>query len=104
MPNYDLKYFFDKFTAIPEERWCEVEFEDKKGRKCAAGHCGYTKEAYGAECQALHDLFKAAGWLITAVNDGRHTLFSQRSPKARILAAVKYLMDHEKTKIETTKV
>ena len=37
--TYNAQHFIDKFTAIPEEKWCIKMFTDEHGRHCAAGHC-----------------------------------------------------------------
>lgn len=37
--QYDVTYFIKKFEAIPEEDWIINQQQDKRGRRCAYGHC-----------------------------------------------------------------
>ena len=68
----DVRYFIDKFEAIPEDKWCTGDFVNRTGQMCANGHCGVRFRGMGEgtidspciltslteESIALYDLFK----------------------------------------------
>lgn len=88
--TYDVDYFIKKFEAIPDERWCTVEFE-KDGASCAYGHCGMRDyKPSTIEAAELFDLFlfNLGDIFVTRVNDGSEPRYSQPTPKQRILAAL----------------
>lgn len=92
---YDKQYFIAKFSAIPDDQWCEDVLTDRQ-RHCALGHCGVTHlsdEGVGLtdEAAALEGLLpwtKGESSATGAINDGKHPLYQQETPKARILAAL----------------
>lgn len=58
--NYTAKYFIDKFSKIPDEKWCKHAY-DIGTAKCAVGFCGMNDRAIMVtpECQGLRQLFFA---------------------------------------------
>lgn len=104
---YDVQFFIDKFSAIPEDHWCTAVFTDGDGKHCANGHCGRTNSMHmTVESAALVALFLPLhltehfgkkviydfdyyeGWKIAMINDGITDQYQQDTPKQRILAAL----------------
>lgn len=101
--QYSIPYFIEKFTAIPDERWCENAFHDMNDRHCALGFCGIPRfpraagrppfmesgdheiNPFYAEAKALRDII---GGNVGAINNGTNANYQQPTPKARILAAL----------------
>lgn len=102
-PVYDKAYFIAKFEAIPEERWTTGVC--RSGQHCCSlGHCGETSlhimlAEYGAEARALIALFPpspdgslfGADGGVVEINDGWDLRYTQPTPRARILAALRDL-------------
>lgn len=87
----DAQYFIDKFTAIPDRKWCMGNDTDKSGgRHCALGHCGWRgwtesgDEIFTPEAIALWAVLPR----VVHINDGGHPQYRQRSIKERVLAAL----------------
>ena len=88
--KYDVDYFIKKFKAIPASKWTTGEYV-KDTKYCALGHCGANKiTGYGhiEEAVMLSKLLGTAD-TVTAINDGEHAFYQQKTPRARILAALK---------------
>lgn len=90
---FDAEFFIKYFERIPEDQWCAHLYDNYHGQHCALGHCGaHMKRGlaiYGTMANALHDLvFKHLGIGVTSINDRRHPMFPQPTPKQRILAAL----------------
>lgn len=92
---FDKAYFIRKFTLIPDEFWTIGEFSETNHpeKHCAFGWCGCTADNDETEeANALDRLFRNNNLLVTAVNDadgsGHAGIFTQPTPKARILAAL----------------
>lgn len=93
-PIYNADYFIAKFTAIPEELWCENDYEKHNGQRCVMGHCGKDlKNEFGdtEESKALRLLLdptreKNPGHA-EDINNGLES-YLQPTPRARILAAL----------------
>lgn len=97
MTNYDADYFIYKFKAIPEGEWCKGKFK-YSNKFCALGHCGartgYVKGI--PEADALSDLFeKNICEELVEINDGTSGEYLQKSPKQRILAALRDIKDKD---------
>jgi hypothetical protein len=98
MPKtYNADYFIKKFKAIPAKLWCEGDYTDGD-RHCALGHCGtQSGELKDKHTPEGRELWRIIGrvtenqtWNPAAlVNDGCCDDYKQKSPKARILAALK---------------
>lgn len=91
--KYTVDYFIKKFKAIPSNKWTTGQYK-KANKYCAYGHCGFKlnsggHEIYTDEGTALYELFNRYNLLIHEVNDGDVKKYSQKNPKARILAALK---------------
>jgi lambda repressor-like predicted transcriptional regulator len=88
MTTYDVDYFIKKFSTIPDDKWCVGAFNNDAGCCCALGHCGHRAGLRTTEGIALGALFNGAALNIVAVNDRHSLLYTQDTPKARILAAL----------------
>mgnify|MGYP005833708425 CR=1 FL=1 len=86
--KYDLKYFIEKFVAIPDDEWTTNDFENYIGQRCALGHCGFRKGQTSGFAEGDH-LMELLGHEVVAINDGVVTHYKQKTPKQRILAALK---------------
>lgn len=91
--KYMVDYYIKKFKAIPAKHYTTSNFTSPLDPKkhCALGHCGVTcfYDAYNTpEAVNLRDLFKIIRASVISVNDGESAAFTQKSPKARILAAL----------------
>ena len=86
--TYDVDYFINKFSAIPEEKWVINNAHSKDGKKhCAYGHCG-ANGAAELEGQALAAIAEKNDIQIADINDGDDPKYQQKTPKQRILAAL----------------
>jgi hypothetical protein len=92
---YSIDYFIEKFKAIPRSKWTTRHFEDGD-KYCALGHCGFTVSGKQTdEGNALIALFKSryrSEGVLTNINDGASVEYKQKTPKGRILAALKDLL------------
>lgn len=107
MEKYTKEYFIEKFEAIPDELWIEIELSDDENPNChcVLGHCGVsdldylTDEANGLIkiLEPVHTQINKGNsndvWdRVTDINDG---IFGCRifgnTPKQRILNALKSL-------------
>ncbi len=72
--NYNAKYFINKFSAIPDDKWIVGIFVDNSGDKCCAlGHCGASYTSGSKEANALSTLiFKTLGCSVAFINDGAY--------------------------------
>lgn len=99
-PIYDVNWFLDFFSAIPEDKWCVCALE-RGDTRCANGHLNYRVHGSGqwpdgqppASVFALTDLTqKHLGLSAPDINNGNFfnvvTRFPQPTPRARILAAL----------------
>lgn len=95
---YDVDYFIKKFENIIDELWTSgsLTFGNKH---CSLGHCGVhfsVIDGMTQEAKALVNLFdllpKQDGFRSTlspiTINDGHHNMYTQYTPKERILAAL----------------
>jgi hypothetical protein len=82
--TYNVDYFIQKFTAIPEDEWIEDgTLSDGRGKYCALGHCFEI-----GEVTDLRSLMKIIPAYTSRVNDGIDSRYPQPTPKQRILAAL----------------
>lgn len=105
--NYTPQYFIDKFTKIPEKRWCtgvlsRIHMWQFKAQHCALGHCGLrtghgeTRINRNNEAFALITLFNKYGLSVININDNKMGhLFREPTEKKRILAALEYIKKEE---------
>jgi hypothetical protein len=90
---YDTQHFITKFLATVDEQWCVGEF-NHAGQSCALGHCGCgspdgrTFVDKTEESEALDRLLK---FQTVHINDGLDHRYTERTPRARILAALRDL-------------
>ncbi len=97
--NDTVDFFIKKFSAIPASKWCVGTYTDGD-RRCALGHCGQVSCLPTAMSDALENLLWR--WLpgemaVCNINDGDSPSFPQKTPKARILAALKWIKKYAKT-------
>lgn len=96
--SYDVDFFIAKFEAIPEERWTMGTYHDGP-KSCVLGHCGGVNgNAFGAEPEALRDLFAEITAHPAVVNDNEDDRFPQETPKARVLAALHTIKEQNNAK------
>lgn len=115
--TYDINFFISKFQAIPEDKWIENQlFNEKKTKFCANGHCGVTSKCntdplgemsgnfiHTDESMYLGTLFLQRLHISTElINDGAYYGAESKSPKQRILAALRDIkrMEEENNKPE----
>lgn len=85
--KYDADYFIKFFRKIPDEKWTTHALEENGGH-CALGHCG-AKEGRIAFCRKAMALYRVLCRKVAFINDGAEKDYPQKTPKARILAALK---------------
>lgn len=95
--KYIIDYFIKKFEAIPRSKWTIREFEND-GKYCALGHCGaeYISgrgESLPAEAIALQNIIwhYSSFYGVCDINDGEESTLKQKTPKGRILAALRQI-------------
>ena len=88
--RYDADYFIRRFSAIPDEKWCTGAYR-KGDAMCASGHCllwgDHGRRESTNEWRALCDMFGRNA--PSLVNDGHCPRYRQKTPRARILAALR---------------
>lgn len=84
---YDIDYFINKFSSIPEEKWCADHFVNGK-KHCALGHCG--QDPFTGRTEESHSLINLFPHKqsVSAINDGGNEDYQQPTPKQRVLAAL----------------
>jgi hypothetical protein len=87
---YNRDYFIAKFEAIPAIKWTTGVMTNERGQHCVLGHCGEQDRQLNQtpESEALNELLD---WDAHTINDGRDRRYQQRTPKKRILAALRDL-------------
>lgn len=110
--NYDVNYFIDMFSAIPEDQWCIRKLINEVEQKCALGHCllrhtNYKewnsilrKDFTSLEAQALVVLFTRNNMNVADVNNGDDIKYPQKTPKQRVLAALSDIKEAQSGKKE----
>lgn len=98
--NYDIDYFLDKFSNIPDENWTTGELKEKGTNKyCAFGHCDITTLTLkdinnNREASALVNIIGNM-WDVVYINDGTdkyanlHYSHLGATPKERIINSLK---------------
>ncbi len=99
--KFTVDFFIKKFSKIPARLWTTGEFVDRQGRRCVLGHCGEEGLTIPQEARELVRIFSNHGLVPPQrVNDGDHFTvkkqFPQKTPKARILAALKWIEEQAK--------
>lgn len=94
MSNFTVDYFISKFEAIPDRKWTVKSYRGLFSR-CALGHCGEEMFKYTEESSALRALFEANDLFVTIINDGNSATFNQKTPKQRILAALRSIKEKQ---------
>ncbi len=104
--KFTVDFFINKFSAIPEEKWCTGVQTSRDNKHCALGHClpqsvknlmysdydavdsdDTINAAYTQEGKALINIFLTGGEL-TRINNGYDLRYWQPTPKQRILSAL----------------
>ena len=94
----DAKWFLDYFQQIEPNKWTVFAQNDSEGRHCALGHCQSTTTLGQSDGNGhatyigrkLIDLLDEVGG-VTWINNGVNTTFKQKTPKERVLAALRTL-------------
>lgn len=87
---YDLEYFIEKFSSIPDDRWIEGRYIDESGCCCALGHCGHRQGSQGGTIESFE--IQEICPLIHRINDGYSAYRSLGStPKERVVNYLKSL-------------
>jgi hypothetical protein len=85
MKNYSVRHFIKKFEATHYSHWTTKNFVSNNGKKfCALGHC--NDQEYVALVNIFNNHF---GSTVVDINDKPSRKFPQKTPRARILAALK---------------
>jgi len=114
---YDVDYFINKFSNIPEEEWCIGSYVSPlKDKFCAFGHCGCgsrnPKQHNKAEIKALQELSAFFDFRsnFANINDNNEYLYKKlnkkyselltqlekcNGPKERVLCALNYIKSHQ---------
>ncbi len=100
---YDIDYFINKFTAIPDDKWTTRRYETINDKCCALGHCGERTTKHTIEATTLNDIIanshiippQSKSTTIVYINDGDHNDYKQDTPKARILAALNDIKNNQ---------
>lgn len=70
--KYTAKYFINKFSKIPDDKWCMGKYTDGYAC-CALGHCGATNtDPTTRETAHLEALFRRLGTSAPSINDVRY--------------------------------
>ncbi len=97
--NFTVDFFIRKFSKIPARLWTTGQYVKGK-KRCVLGHCGYRSDAPYESARMGDVLSKyfddVLHWAAHSVNDGNHPQFQQRTAKARILAALKWIKEQAK--------
>lgn len=103
--KYTADYFIDKFKKIPSKNWCDGALS-KGVKRCALGHCGFTDKEITEESAALMELVETVlDTSVAMINDfsewdqNFHLPYLKhiKSPKKRVLAALKLIKKMEST-------
>lgn len=97
--NYDINYFIDKFSKIPNRMWTVGSdgWKGIEGKYCADGYCGsnggHQTEESKALALLLHPLLNDCPLIdvVWKINDGNYEPYhwsNYPEPKERILAAL----------------
>lgn len=90
MNKYTVDYFENKFKKINNNRWITGQYYNQNKTKfCILGHCGVTMIKSTHEAMALFKLFKKVTVDIIDMNDGRDEKYRQKTPRSRVLAALR---------------
>ena len=87
-PKYDADYFIRKFSAIPARLWCTDYLMLADGRRCARGWCGVLPPTREQTPEDIA-LFRVLNGETVSINNGYLTGYPQKTPRARILAALR---------------
>lgn len=87
--EYTIDYFLKKFKKIPNNKWLEGSYHNpEKTKFCALGHCGVDVGTSTGEGFGIMD-FLGDEYAIAQINDGFHRGYHQKTPRLRILAALR---------------
>lgn len=76
--------FIEFFQVIEDDKWTTGEFEDEDGRCCATGHCPESFMTNLGQLFYNYSNYRT----VYIVNDGFDEDYPQKTPKARVLAAL----------------
>lgn len=86
--KYSVDYLINFFENISEDNWSTGRWRESLVKRCAVGHL--ITETGDVEAQYdLYSALKFTGELTININDGLSKVYSQKTPKQRILAALR---------------
>jgi tRNA 2-selenouridine synthase SelU len=90
---FDVDYFINKFSAIPERKIITRFLNDKNGNHCAEGWCRFWG---GNHEDCLNILLNSIGinWA-SEINNSKIGKYQQPTPKQRILAALQDIKERQ---------
>lgn len=89
MRQYTVDFFIKRFEIISEDKWCIENYRENE-KRCVLGHCGATISKLTKMSTALDNLtFRCLHKNIADINDGEAKGYKQKTPKQRVLAALK---------------
>ena len=94
MAKYDVDYFIAKFKAIPASKWC-ISAYGRDDKHCALGHCGVKSDGFLTSVTSEAAQLECLVPNIVCVNDGDERF--ERSPRSRVLAALRELKKRSKS-------
>ena len=94
---YNVDYFINKFSQIPEEKWITGRYGDGQGNCCALGHCGETLMDESEEADALRLLANSQAFPVARINDRDSHIFgiTGATPKQRILQMLNIIKESQ---------
>lgn len=88
MPEYTVDYFIKKFNKTHHSQWCtNILHNAKRTKFCVVGHCGESIDNFGTT--ESYSIMAVLGNKATDINDGRIDKYQQKTPRSRILAALR---------------
>lgn len=88
--KYTVDYFIKKFSLIPHDDWCIGTYHvSETDQCCALGHCGMNEDYTPPMAKALIGHFANRPFSVSAVNDGEVKKFRQKTPRTRVIAALR---------------
>lgn len=105
MRTYTPQFFIKRLSAIADSKWTTNTFRDgdNPAKRCAFGHCGVSWAKMAPMGHALWKMFpsKTSGTPshLASINDCPSKAYPQKTPKARVLAALRALPKDTKVRL-----
>lgn len=92
--KFGVEYFIRKFSALRPSLWTTGTLRRVVSKThtqhCALGHCKLK------ESSALLSIFRKFGLSVSRINDDRSETNPQKTPRGRILTALRWIRSQEK--------